>query len=106
MTTTEEKVLAFALELEKLKQQIYHLEGIVESEQGTLQREANRLRVEIKEIEDRFIKIIYADNGMMIKVDRLTQESNERKKTKQNIWGLWVAVVVIAIKEIIELFKR
>lgn len=43
---------------------------------------------------------------MMIKVDRLTQEINERKKTKQNIWGLWVAVVVIAIKEIIELFKR
>lgn len=106
MTPIEKEVSEIAKDIERLKQQIYHLQGIVESEQGTLQREANRLRLEIKELEERFRKILYEDNGMMIKVDRLTQESNERKRIKQNVWGLWVAVIVLVIRMIFEMFKK
>jgi|SRR5687767_1710845 len=106
MTDLHEKILSISLDIEKLKQQAYHLAAIVESEQGTLQREADRLKAEITKVESDFRKIIYDDNGLLIKIDRLIQESNERKRVKNHIWGLWIAVIVIIIKALFELIKQ
>ena len=106
MAEIDKKIQEVLLELEKLKMQALHLEQIVESERGTLQREANRLRVEIAKVEQEIRDILYnPEIGLLIKIDRLVQESLERKRIKQNIWALWVAMAVVLIKEIVVLFK-
>lgn len=101
-----EKIHEAFVELEKVKTQLNYLSGIVESEKGTLQREADRLRNEIEIVERNFREIIYdSEKGLLIRLDRLTQESLERKRTKQNIIGLWIAVGSVIVKTIIDFFK-
>lgn len=39
-------------------------------------------------------------------IERLMQESNERKRIKQNVWGLWVVVAGLVLRMIFELFKK
>ena len=107
MAEIDKKIQEVLLELEKLKMQALHLEQIVESERGTLQREANRLRVEIAKVEQEIRDILYnPEIGLLIKIDRLVQESLERKRVRQHIWALWVAVGSIIVKVIFDLINK
>lgn len=63
------------LEIERLKIQQARLESHIKSESGTIEREATRLRDEIKKVETDVRHIIYGNGntGMIIEIDRLKQ---------------------------------
>lgn len=87
------------IEIEKLKLGVGRIESHIASESGTLTREAKRLGEEIDKVEKALHDIIYhPETGFMVRIDRLMQESMERKKTKQNIIALWIANGALIIK--------
>lgn len=99
------------LEIEKLKLQIERIKSHVESESGTLERMAKlattELKISIEKIELDFKEIIYnSETGLQVKIDRLVQESKERRVNKQNIVGLWIAVGLMIIAKIIEWLSK
>jgi hypothetical protein len=113
-----DKINQVFVELGLLKSQIGRLEGIIESERGTLKRqgeygaqalekEKNNLTHQIDKIEKEFRSIIYdPKEGLLIKNDRLTIESQNRQNMKKNIWALWIAVGVQLVKTIFDLLKK
>ena len=58
---------------------------------------------------DEFKDIIYGKDrkkGIIVELDRLNQESANRKKQQQQIYALWVMVGGVALKEIISYFQK
>lgn len=101
------KINQIFLELERLKIAIGRIESHIESESGTISRETNRLMEEINKVEADLRNIIYdPNNGFIVRIDRLMQESEGRKKTKQQIMALWVAVAGILIKIFIDFISN
>jgi len=89
--------------LENLRFQVAHLVSTVESEKGTLQREADRLRHEIDILDKKFNDWLFKpETGVLIQIDRLIQESERRKKMQTQIIGLWVAVGIGALKMVVD----
>src|SRR6185312_16064080 len=87
-----EKIQEAFTDISNLKLQINRILSNIESEKGTLKRESDRLHQKINKVEDDFREILYdSDSGLLIKIDRLTTESKERQKMKNNITGLWIA---------------
>ena len=102
-----EKISELFLEIEKLKLSIGRIESHISSESGTLSRETKRLSEEIKQVEISFREIVYhPENGFMVQLDRLIQEREERRKTKQNIIALWIGFGAVAIKAIFDLIIK
>lgn len=107
MAEIDKRISELFVRMEKMETQAKHLEAIVDSEKGTLQREATRLREEMKEVENGFREVMYdSENGLLIKLDRLVQESQERKKVKQHIYALWVMIGGMIIKELLSFFNN
>ncbi len=101
-----DKITEAFLEIEKLKLQCERIVNHIDSERGTLQRESTRLREEIATVEKMFREIIYdTEKGLLIKVDRLTVESVNRRKVKSHIIALWIGIIGIIVKEIIDYLK-
>lgn len=94
MSDELQKLYEIKLSIENLKLQLGHLGAIVESEQGTLQREADRLRKEISLVEEKINDYLFRpETGMLIQLDRLIQESKSRKRMQAQIIALAVAVI-------------
>lgn len=106
MHDINEKISDLFVRMVKMETQAAHIEAIVDSEKGTLHREATRLREEIKLVEDGFREVIYdSEAGLIVKLDRLVQESSERKRVRQHIYALWVMTGGVVIKEFLSFFN-
>lgn len=104
---TNDKIREIFIEIEKLKLGIGRIESHIASESGTLSRETKRLGAEIAHVEKSIHDIIYhPETGFMVRIDRLMQESAERKKTRQNIIALWIANGAVMIKIIFDLMIK
>lgn len=99
-----EQLNKIQLDIEKLKLTVGRIESHIASESGTLSRETNRIREEIHKIEDDMRKVVFhPETGFLVRIDRLIQESQERKKTKQNIIALWIAVGSLLAKIVFDM---
>ena len=94
------------LELDRLKDQVGRIASHIDSEKGSIGRETKRIRDDIEKIENQFKEILYGKDGILIKIDRLEQESLTKKKTKQNIIALWIAVVIMFLQALFQMFKK
>lgn len=106
MNETERINQAF-LDIEKLKLQIARLVSDTESEKDTRRRTTESLMKVIQKIENDFKDILYGTDrisGMVVELDRLKQESIERKRMKNHIYALWIAVGAGIIKEMFDVF--
>lgn len=109
MVDPHEDIKKIFLQLENLKFGVGRLESNAESEKGTVKRMHEYILNEVKKVEDELKDVLYGKDrrtGIIVELDRLKQESEERKKTKQNIFGLWAAVGILLIKEIIVFFTN
>lgn len=100
--------LTLFLSIERLKWQVGRIVSDAESEEGTISRMTKILKDDITTLEKDLKTVLYnPDNGLIIKIDRLTQESISRKQMKNNIIGLWIAVAAgIAVNLFNWLFKK
>lgn len=109
MGDTNEDIEKIFLQLENLKFGVGRLESNAESEKGTVKRMHEYILSEIKKVEDELRDVLYGKDrrsGIIVELDRLKQESEERKQTKKNIFGLWTAVGILLIKEVIVFFTN
>lgn len=90
------------LEIQKLKWEVGRLLSNAESERGgdgTFQRAVKRVKDDIDKIEGEYREAMYnPEKGMIVKLDRLIQESESRKGLKTQMWALWLLVIGIAIR--------
>lgn len=104
MSDNHEDVKNILLQIEKLKFQAERLVSNAESEKETVKRMHEYILLQVKKVEDELKDILYGkdrQSGIIVELDRLKQESMERKKTKQNIFALWIAFGSLLIKEIL-----
>lgn len=104
----DEKINSAFTDISNLKIQLLRIFSDLDSEKGSLKRQEERLTEQINKVEKEFRDIIYdAEKGLLIKIDRLTQESISRQNVKKNIVALWIAVVISFIKIILDvIFKK
>ncbi len=98
-----DEIAKIHVQLEGMKFQIARLVSNAESEKGTLQRETDRLYKEIKELED---KIYDPEKGLLLEVDRLKRDYEQRQNLKKNIFALWIAVGSIIVKYLITIIAE
>jgi len=97
-----EKIQEAFTDISNLKLQIGRLLSNIESEKGTLTREADRLHQKINKVESEFREIIYdIDAGLLIKIDRLTVESMERKNLKNHIIVIYITLGSLILKTVL-----
>jgi len=100
----EEKIHQAFTDIEKLKIQLGIAMGQIDSEKGTVDRSAKRIYDRISEIDRKFHEILYdPKTGLVLQVDRLTQESTERRRMKNHIIAIWIAVGSLAISFVLKL---
>lgn len=105
----QEKISGIFNELNSLKLQMNRIIADAESEKGTRARTNDRIYKDIEKLEVELKDLLYGEDrktGIVVELDRLNQESLERKLTKKNIFALWIAVGGIIIKELITLLMR
>lgn len=103
----ENEISEIFVEIERIKGQVNHLVATVESEKGTLQREADRLRDEIDRVEKKFFNVLYdEEKGLIVKQAILMHESKERKRMQRIIWSIVASVILLIIKAIFDLIKN
>lgn len=107
-TNDHDKIVQAFSDMNLIRAQIGRLEGIIESERGTLKRQREYLTEQIDKVEQEFRNIIYdSEKGLLIKIDRLTQESERWKSIKNNIAGLWLGLLTTVIGVILSwIFSR
>lgn len=101
-----QKITEAFRELDRLKDQVGRISSHIDSEKGTLGRETKRIRDDIERVGNQFKDVIYGKDGILIKIDRLEQESISKKQTKQNIIALWIGVSILLIESIIQMIKK
>lgn len=88
--------------ISNLKIQMGRFEADLESEKGTHQRAEKRMVDTINKVEADFRSIIYdPERGLLLKIDRLLQENQRRESMHKNIIGLWVAVGIAILNNIL-----
>lgn len=99
----DEKILHEALtNISNLKIQMGRFEADLESEKGTHQRSEKRIIDAINKVEADFRSIIYdPEKGLLLKIDRLLQESQRRESMQKNIIPLWTAVGIAILSNIL-----
>lgn len=112
----DEKIQQLFIDYAELKMQVGILVSRAESERDTQKRandrhsdKANDLIELVEKTENAIMDILYGKDrisGMIVELDRLKQESEERKKTKQNIIALWIAVIVLVAGKIYDLITK
>lgn len=96
-------------ELNSLKIQMNRLVADAESEKDTRSRTNVRIYQDIGKVESELKNLLYGSDrksGIVVELDRLNQESVERKNTKKNIFALWIAIGGIIIKEVITILMH
>ncbi len=71
-----EKIQRLEIDVERLKNEIAHIKALYESERATITRMGERLRNEIKIVDDKFDKALNGNNGnvgVKIRLDRIEQ---------------------------------
>jgi len=102
-----ERIADLALDVEKMRLKVERIQSHIDSESGTLGRETTRLRTEIDKVERKFDDLFYdAKEGLVVRIDRLLQESEARKKTGQNIVALWIVMAGVLIKIVWDFFSK
>lgn len=100
-----EKISDLIIQIEKIKLQLGRIESHIDSESGTLSRETKRLRDSISKVEVELKDIVYHhETGLLIKIDRLVQDNDKRKKMEAHIVVLWIMVLAGLLKEVIIYF--
>jgi len=96
-------------EIESIKFQLHRLVADAESEKGTRARTNDRIYKEIESVENELKNLLYGTDrksGIIVELDRLNQESMERKKTKQNIIMLWITIGGILLKMLFDVITH
>lgn len=107
MSEEIEKLIQLRLSIERLQQQILRLQSNAESEKGTLQRQGDVLRKEISLLESKYNEILFKpDTGLLIKLDRLEQDSHRRKKMQYEIRALWAALLTVIVGIVLDRILR
>lgn len=85
--------LQLLLAIEKINWQLARLISDADSEEGTFQREVKRIKEDITKFELEYRNTMYdQEKGIIVKLDRLSIESKERKVIKNQIFALWIAL--------------
>lgn len=92
----QEKILECLQELKLLDYAVRRLQSDFDSEK--------LYRVEKnKEIHE---TLYDPDKGLLVRLDRLVQESIERRNLKQQITGLWISIIILIVAVILDhIFK-
>lgn len=108
MADNHEDVKNILLQIERLKLQAERLVSNAESEKETVKRMHEFILAQVKKVEDELKDVLYGRDrrtGMIVELDRLKQESEQRKRTKQNIIALWIAYGTVLLKLVFDFFK-
>ena len=100
--TDLEQLTELRIMVERIQSQLDRLQSNAESEKGTLKRQGEMLRHEIKLVADKWDEIMFdIDKGLMIRIDRLMQDNERRKAMQKQIVALWIVVIGGIVKEVI-----
>lgn len=100
----QEKINGILHDILSLKLQMERLMADAESEKETRARTSKRIYIDIEKVENEFKNLVYgADrkSGIIVELDRLKQESEERKEMKKHVRGLWSAILILIIEQIV-----
>lgn len=96
--------LSLYLALEKMKWQVERIISDSDSEEGTVGREAKRLKEEIEKVEAEYRTLMYnPDHGLMFKVDRLIVKSERHDKV---MIGISIGVIVAIFGALLAYFFK
>lgn len=95
------------IEIQKLKWEVARLLSNAESERGesgTFQRALKRLKDDILKLEQDYrISMFDTEHGMIVKLDRLINESNDRRNFKTQITALWISLICVIVAFVLKL---
>lgn len=109
MTDDSEKIVKLFGDIESIKLQLARLVSDAESEKDTRARTTDFVIDQVRKVEKDLREILYGDDGrggMVVQLDRLQQELNERKSHKKNIIAIWISIGAIILKEIFDWIKN
>ncbi len=105
----KEKIQETFSQLEQLKYQVLRLVSDAESEKDSRKRSTDHIIDMIRNVETDFKDVLYGKDrmsGIVVELDRLKQESNNRKAIKQNIVALWIAAGSLFAKIIYDALNK
>lgn len=105
MSDESDKIIKLFGDIESIKLQIARLVSDNESEKGTRQRLTVDLVDRIESVEKELKDILYGSDrksGIIVQLDRLQTESDDRKFQRKNIIAIWISIGLIFIKELID----
>lgn len=106
-----DKIQQILMDVQWLRDNLVHLQSIVESERDVRKEKNIEVNKRITELDKNVRDIFYdPEKGFLIKIDRLTQESADNKVNKLQargqFRGLWVSVIVAIITIILTIIFK
>lgn len=96
--------LSLYLALERMKWQVERIISDSESEEGTIAREAKRLKEDIEKVEKNYSGMMYdPEKGLLLIVDRLKVKSERQDKV---MIGISIGVVVAIFAAVVAYFLK
>lgn len=100
------KMEAIHIQLENVRLQQLRFASDRESEKGTMARIHSQMDDQIDKIERTFNETIFdREKGIAFILDRLLEKDKKREESRKQIIGLWIAVGIMVIKMVFDLFN-
>ncbi len=101
----DETIIQLRLAIERLQEQMNRLVGDHESEKGNRRRLTKFMMEEIKRMNGHLEELKHLIDGTFeIRLDRLEQESERRKKQRNQITALWITVGGLILGKLYDFF--